>query len=232
MSRQQKRIEREAKIIATTMRLLEDRSFLDLRMSDVSQSAECSMGAVYSHFSCKEDLLIACAYSVTKDKTAMLFKVIQSDLIPLDQLLAVALIVWVSDNQKPQHYQLRQLAMNPSVWQRASPHRSQAMNALGLEIQAAMVSVAEQALLQNGHTSVTQQLSGQLVHGLIGLTIGLFQMKESGFGIYTQDVTGDEGVHLLFDNIERYLNSWNLHYPSLRQRLEELNTEVRKLISQ
>ncbi|OED41533.1 hypothetical protein ACH42_13595 [Endozoicomonas sp. (ex Bugula neritina AB1)] len=222
MSRQQKRIEREAKIIETTIQLLEESSFLDLRMSDVSKHAECSMGAVYSHFSCKEDLLLACACFVTQDKRLTLQKVADSNLPPLDKLISIVLLMWAKNNQKPQHYQLQQLAMNPSIWKRASLYRIHAMNDLGQEMQGMVAEIAEQVLLYKRGESVNPDLAGQLLVGLFGLTVGLFQMKESGFGVYNQVITDEEGISLHLDNIERYLDSWGLHYEGLRQRLDEL----------
>lgn len=230
MSRQHKRIQREAEIITSAMELLEEKSFLDLRMSEVAQAAECSMGAVYSHFSSKEDLLLACAHSVTQDKLFLLRKVLESPLTPLDKIIMVSLLIWLTDCAKPQHYQLRQLAMNPSVWQRASSQRSQVMNNLGEEIQSLTTDVSQQVLAEASGSEASQELAAQFEMGLCGLTVGLYQIKESGFGIFNDEMLEDEGVELHLTNIERYLLGWGVIDGSIRERLLDLRTQALTLI--
>ncbi|MGI9275415.1 MAG: TetR/AcrR family transcriptional regulator [Endozoicomonas sp.] len=222
MSRQQKRIEREVRIVSAAIELLEEKSFLDLRMSEVAQTAECSMGAVYSHFSSKEDLLLACAYEVTKDKRDLLQRVISSELNCIEQMIMVSLLIWLTDNLKPQHYQLRQLAMNPSIWKRASSHRNNVMNDLGATMQSLMTGIARKVLTEHMGEPVSEELATQLEMGLCGMSMGLYQFKESGFGVFNDIMSEDDCVDLHLSNIERHLTGWGLQYDGMSERIREL----------
>ncbi|MGI9283699.1 MAG: TetR/AcrR family transcriptional regulator [Endozoicomonas sp.] len=222
MSRQQKRIQREAEIVAATLLLLEEKSFLDLRMSDVAQAAECSMGAIYSHFSSKEDLLLGCAYVLTRQKIQVLHRILEADLISLEKMVMISLCMWQINQDRPEHFALSQLAMNPSVWQRASSNRSNAMNELGNYIDAQLKSLVRLALVENGYEDVSDQSVAELMMGLWGLSSGLYQIKESGFGVFNADFREDDGVDLHLANIERYLAGWHLHSAIPRSRLGQL----------
>ncbi len=230
MSRQQKWLQREASIIAATMKLLEDRSFIDLRMSEVAPAAGCSMGAIYSHFSSKEDLLMGCAYFVTKDKIGLLHKVMATDGTDLDRLIIVTMLMWLTDTNKPQHYQLRQLAMNPSVWQRASSQRSKGMNELGQEIESIMEAIAKSVLTDHLDTPVSDEMAGEFLMGIVGLTVGLFQVKESGFGVFNDRMQEDDGVNLHISNLARYFSGWGLRETNLKQRMIEIRKRSAELI--
>ena len=231
MSRQQKRLEREAKIIQAAMGLLEEKSFLDLRMSEVAQASECSMGAVYSHFSSKEDLLLGCAYAVTKDKKLLLHKAFETKLEPLEQLILVSLLVWRTDTLRPENYQLRQLAINPSVWHRASSHRTNKMDELGEELESMIAGVARAALSKR-HNGVNDEDVGSLVTGLFGLTLGLYQIKECGFGLLNEGMKEEDGIGLLFCNLGRYLAGWEFDLRDSQARLHELHSLASKIIDE
>ncbi|WP_062267551.1 TetR/AcrR family transcriptional regulator [Endozoicomonas arenosclerae] len=226
MSRQQKRIQRESEIVAATLLLLEEKSFLDLRMSDVAQAAECSMGAIYSHFSSKEDLLLGCAYFLTRQKIQVLHRILDADLVSLEKMVMISLCMWQINQDRPEHFALSQLAMNPSVWQRASSNRSNAMNELGDYIDSQLKTLVRQALSENGFEKVSDQSVAELMMGLWGLSSGLYQIKESGFGVFNADFREDDGVDLHLANIQRYLAGWNLDSAVSRARLSQLAEAV------
>ncbi|WP_448217312.1 TetR/AcrR family transcriptional regulator [Endozoicomonas sp. 2B-B] len=222
MSRQQKRIQREAEIVAATLLLMKEKSFLDLRMSDVAQAAECSMGAIYSHFSSKEDLLLGCAYFLARQKIQVLHRVLDKDLASVEKMVMICLCLWQVNQDNPEHFSLSQLAMNPSIWQRASANRSNAMNELGNYIDNQLRALVRLTLVENGYEDVSDALVAELLMGLWGLSCGLYQIKESGFGVFNADFREDDGVDLHLSNIERYLAGWNLHSVVPRSRLNQL----------
>ncbi len=222
MSRQQKRNQREAEIVAATLLLMKEKSFLDLRMSDVAKAAECSMGAIYSHFSSKEDLLLGCACFLARQKIQVLQRVLGADLTSIEKMVMMSLCMWQVNQENPEHFALGQLAMNPSVWQRASTNRSNAMNELGDYIDNLLKTLVRQTLVENGYEEVSETLVAELLMGLWGLSSGLYQIKESGFGVFNADFREDDGVNLHLANIERYLAGWNLHASVPRSRLIEL----------
>ena len=50
---------REALILDTAQRLVEERGYLGMNMDLVAEATEYSKGTIYQHFSCKEELLSA-----------------------------------------------------------------------------------------------------------------------------------------------------------------------------
>ncbi|WP_252179729.1 TetR/AcrR family transcriptional regulator [Endozoicomonas sp. 4G] len=222
MSRQQKRIQREAGVVAATLHLMKEKSFLDLRMSDVARAAECSMGAIYSHFSSKEDLLLGCAHFLARQKIQVLHRVLEADLTAIEKMVTISLCMWQVNQDNPEHFALCQLAMNPSVWRRASANRSHAMNELGDHIDHQLKTLVRLSLIENGYEAVSDALVTELLMGLWGLSSGLYQIKESGFGVFNSDFQEDDGVNLHLANIERYLAGWNLDSVVPRSRLNQL----------
>ena len=231
MSRQQKRLQRESEIINASMELLQQTSFLDLRMSEVAKTAECSMGVIYSHFSSKEDLLVACCHSNLRSQMTLLDQVLNSGLPPKDVLVSSGLMMWHFDSHYPIHYQLRQLAMNPAVWHRASPSRNQAMDQLGLEIEEKLVKVALEILEAHPKHQADIATANQIVFGSWGLTCGLFQIKQSGFGLLNPHIKEKDGVQILLTNLERFFIGWKLDDENTAQRLLELNLMAENLIA-
>ena len=232
MSRQQKRLQREAEIIHATIELLETSSFLDLRMSDIAKAAECSMGAIYSHFTSKEDLLLGCAYRRMKEKDLLLNKLLSRDYKALEFLLMVAFTMWITDEQQPKFYQLTQLAMNPSVWQRASAGRSSDMNELGNEMQSIITSHGLQALEQRPDGVSDKTDAEQFCIGLMGLTIGIYTMKLSGFGCFEERFEDDDGLELHLTNVRHYLSGWGFNLNALGKNLEEIRENAEKFYQQ
>ena len=232
MSRQQKRLQREADIIHATIELLETSSFLDLRMSDIAKAAECSMGAIYSHFTSKEDLLLGCAYSLMKEKYSLLNKLLSRDYESMEFLLMVAFVMWINDERQPKFYQLTQLSMNPSVWQRASVGRSADMNSLGQDMQGVITTHAVSALGLVPDVNPDTADAEHFCLGLMGLTIGIYNMKVSGFGCFEERLQDDDGVKLHLTNVKRYLSGWGFDLNVLDCSLEDLRQDAETFYEQ
>ena len=222
MSRQQKRQQREADIISATIELLNQNSFLDLRMSDIAKAAKCSMGAIYSHFSSKEDLLLGCACKLIREKIALLDKILSNDMEPIEYLLMVNCMMWLLNSTYPQHHQLTQLAMNPSIWRRASVSRSEIMNELGDFMQLDVDSLAFEALEKVSKNQNSQRTIRTFRTGLFGLSMGIYNMKESGFGCFTESLQDEDGIELHLTNLGRYLKGWGFDPDQFNRSLKEI----------
>lgn len=232
MSRQKKWLQRETAIINATISLMETSSFMDLRMSDIARAAECSMGAIYSHFSSKEDLLLGCAFSRMKEKKRLLDNILHQDMKPIEYLLMVVFSLWVIDEQNPQLYQLTQLSMNPSVWRRASPRRSSEMNELGREMQDELARHAMETLSQLQGSPANIRDAEHFCLGLMGLGMGTYCIKESGFGCFEERLQEGDGVELHLSNLERYLLGWGLVPGSFEINLRDLRAHAERFITQ
>ena len=184
MSRQLKRQQREADILTATIKLLEERSFLDLRMSDIAKAADCSMGAIYSHFSSKEDLLLGCADAIHRLRLPVMNSIIQQNLPPHERLILISFSMWIADDKFPNHYRLQQLAMNPSVWERASTQRTTGYNDFCNEMYDSVKLISKDIINKYSSLEFTEELALQLEIGIFSTCLGLFQIKESGFKVF------------------------------------------------
>ena len=233
MSRQQKREQRESEIIQGTLQLLQDKSFLDLKMSEVAQVAGCSMGAIYSHFSSKEDLLLGCALDIMNNQAVVLHKALELIVNPLDQLLLVTFCCINWDEQQPANYALSQLALNPCVWQRASSHRNNAMNQEVEKIDLLIQDIATRALQYLRQTDVSRDDAKALYMGLISISHGLFMLGSSGYGEYLSsrsESDGDDGMSLYLTSIQRYLAGWELAKQYTEDDLRPLYQQAENMV--
>ncbi|AMO57756.1 hypothetical protein GZ77_13330 [Endozoicomonas montiporae] len=230
MSRQQKRQQREAEILSATMKLSEERSFLDLRMSDIAKAADCSMGAIYSHFSSKEDLLLGCADTICRMRMPLKQRVSQQELPPHEHLALICLCMWLYDDLNPGHYRLQQLAMNPSVWERASTQRYQSINDFSNDMYAWMKVISKEILDQHPTLQHTEELALELELGLFSCTWGLFQIKESGFQVFDRVLSGDNAYEMHKRQIKRFFASWDIHADDIDERLDMLEVLARTIV--
>ncbi|MCW7551104.1 TetR/AcrR family transcriptional regulator [Endozoicomonas gorgoniicola] len=232
MSRQQKRQQREADILTATIKLLDERSFLDLRMSDIAKAADCSMGAIYSHFSSKEDLLLGCADAIFKMREPVKKRIFQLDLPPHERMVLMCFCLWYSDDQYPGHYRLQQLAMNPFVWERASSQRYIAINEFSNEMYSWMKVISKELLEQHPTLDYSEELALELELGLFACTWGLFQIKESGFEVFNKVLSPEKSYAMHKRQIKRFFTSWDIYPDNFDERLSALEVLTRKLVQE
>ena len=127
MSRQEKRLEREQHILRCAWRAVADEGFLALKISDLAQSAEVSVGTLYAHFESKEDLIIAMAVDAWQAKLAYIERVSQLDISPAEKVVAIPIALFLFDRDNPVLFEAQQLAGVPSIWRKASITRHQSM---------------------------------------------------------------------------------------------------------
>ena len=229
MTRQLKRQQREADILAATIRLLEERSFLDLRMSDIAKAADCSMGAIYSHFSSKEDLLLGCAETICRMREPLQNRITEHNLPPHEHMALLCFCMWHADDLNPAHYRLQQLAMNPSVWERASSHRYQAMNQFSNEMYDWMKAISKTLLEQHPTLDYSETLALEVEIGLFACAWGLYGIKESGFQVFDQVLEGEQAFALHRRQIKRFFANWGITPKNFDERLIKLDALGKQL---
>ena len=220
MSRQQKRHQREKEILAATIKLLEEHSFIDLRMSDIAKAANCSMGAIYSHFSSKEDLLLGCATAIHRFRMPMKEHIKQLDLEPYEKIILVSFCLWVINEHFPNHYRLEHLAMNPWVWERASTQRSQSLNQYADEMYDWMQSISREVLKDIHPQASMDDKTLEFELGIFSSCLGMQQIKESGISIFEPVFANRGDIEKYINLLKRFFNSW--HISLLDDRLDEL----------
>jgi len=187
INKREKRETREQTIIAKAIGLLTETGFLDMRMADVASATSYSMGTIYSHFESKEDLIVACAYTLCLDEK-WLFDEIHAQQIPdIEKIISLAQCSWIISMEHPALIEIDNLSLMPSVWRRATLHRAERLNQLHVELTNTLVNMVLNTIENgfHGHSKLDQagkeQLATHLTHGLWGLCVGLSSTAQSGY---------------------------------------------------
>ncbi len=186
MDKQHKRAQREREICQAATVLMQEQGFLAVRMSDVAKASGYSMGTIYSHFSSKEDLLVACAIEVEEQILNTLGQALDAPLPPLERLLLMGLVAWTCVDGNPTADELVHLSMSPSVWRRASPARHaqqvELSNRFGQRVYRELEQACADGSLdrQPGCGCSPEEWVRLMEAALWGLFIGFRQVCESG----------------------------------------------------
>ncbi len=227
-----KRAQREAAIIQSALSLLIEKGFLDLKMSEVAKAARFSMGTVYSHFSSKEDLLLGCAITMARTMATIFQQTLASSAPAMEQLLTLKIAIWLCDAREPQRYFLRQLAMNPDIWQRASTVRAQELNTIYQSLSEVVVGLIRQLMAQNpAITDASKETENDILMGIWCLGEGLFQIRMSGFGLKQHALQMDSGFSLLTTNLAKYLQGWGWQAPFSQPMIDECRRRAEYIVN-
>ncbi len=206
MSRQLKRQQREKEIIWSTLSLLNEQGFLDLKMAEVAKASGCSMGVVYSHFASKEDLLLGCAVEVTRKKTRILVKATSLDLQPALRLALIPILMWEHGDKHKGLYEILPMACLPSVWKRASTSRVDELNAIGSESQNVILPIIDAIFGEDREHADAQKL----LAGMVGITMGIYDIKISGFSVMDIPEGVYTAAHPLVENLTKLFQGWGI----------------------
>jgi AcrR family transcriptional regulator len=123
-----KRELREESILWHFQNLIEERGFFDLKVSELAKRASISVGTLYSHFPCKEDLLLSLSFQSKFSRAEFVRSALERATMPDQRFFVGIIALWRSYQVQRSLTELEFLAMTPSIWKRASP-RFQAANA-------------------------------------------------------------------------------------------------------
>lgn len=115
----QKREDRELEIIVRARELIEENGFFSMKMSDLAEHSGLSMGTLYSHFSCKEDLLIVLAIQAAE----LRYQCLQNEVwgrTPIERFIVSALVCMRFSFENQALCEAALLAKSPSIWKRAT----------------------------------------------------------------------------------------------------------------
>ena len=206
---------------------------MDLKMSEVAKEAQLSMGTVYSHFSSKEDLLLGCAIDISRTIVSVFHKVLSSSTPAMERLLTLNMAIWLCDARQPHHYFLRQLAMTPDIWQRASTVRAQTLDDIYHEISQMVEALIVELMAEN--PAITDEnredTLADILMGIWSLGEGLFQISISGFGLKQPSLQKDNGFSLLTSNLAKYLQGWGWKTPFSQPMIENSKRQAEQVVS-
>lgn len=234
MSKLDKRLLREADIIQATLTLLEQKGFLDLKMSEVARQAEYSMGTLYSHFPSKEDLLLGCAEQVLITIQQLFSRVIGAPSSAMERLVTLNMAAWLYYTGKPHHYCLRHIAMSPDVCERASPGKLLALDSIYLETVALVKGLIRDLINSHPSNEGTRSVFDEnaLLIGIRGMSEGLFQLSISGFGLKHPETKNSDRFSILLTNLDSLLKGWGWPEPFSEKLIDRSSAIAERLVAE
>lgn len=215
MQRREKRELREKEIVETTIRLLSQRGFLDLRMADIAKETSYSMGTIYSHFESKEDLLVACAYALILEHKVLFNAIGSQPISAIEKIITTAQCSWQISMRHPDLIEIDNLSLMPSVWRRATKQRAHELNQLHVELAQLFLGIVFEAIETSldGYEALDrpeiEQLANYLTHGMWGLCVGLSSTAQSGYAsTLCPDQGDDESDRYFATNYTNFLKGY------------------------
>ncbi|NOZ70841.1 MAG: TetR/AcrR family transcriptional regulator [Chloroflexi bacterium] len=170
--------ERENLILSTARRLIHDKGFLSLTMSELAEKVEYSVGTLYRHFGTKEDLLIALAVQSISQR-ALLFEQVRKAKRPSrDRAYGILIVRLMLAESKPETFDIERLASSPSIWKRATKERYQTMVAMEQRCSHVVLDIIRDALA-DGDLPKGQVIEGDIIFGLWSITVGFHRLVQS-----------------------------------------------------
>jgi len=214
MSRRELRENRENSIIEKSIQLLSAQGFVGMRMSDVAKASGYSMGTIYSHFESKEDLLLACAYTLCLDEKSLFLEISSLPIPDVEKIITVAQCSWLISMQHPALIEIDSLSLMPSVWRRATEYRAERLNRLHVELAQTFLGIVVKAIEHdmNGYVKLDEagreKLALHLTHGMWGLCVGLSSTAQSGYASTLCPESGDESYVHFTTNYINFLRGY------------------------
>ncbi|MEN8719845.1 MAG: TetR/AcrR family transcriptional regulator [Oceanococcaceae bacterium] len=139
------RAEREQHLLDVANNLVREKGLITLQMSHLAQAAEVAMGTLYSHFSSKEDLLLALAVRISEQQGDYVVRAARWQAGTRDRMMATALADWLFLHRNPHFAQITQYALSEVAWERASEARRQDFVLSREPVGAAIFSIVRDA---------------------------------------------------------------------------------------
>lgn len=127
VNRIEKRQQREELIVQRAGELIAQHGFFELKMSDLAQACDISVGTLYAHFASKEDLLLGLAITAGQKRARFFGHARAHDGSAMEKFIVASLLDIRFSLEHPEWFEAEYLALAPSIWTRATPshHQSQ-----------------------------------------------------------------------------------------------------------
>lgn len=212
--------EQEELILKSAVDCINDTSLLAFTMSAISKKSELSMGSIYKHVQCKEDIIIALATKVFSHRCKVFQQVLAMPLSTPEKIIAIALLNPLKIKKFSFDNHLESFSVNELVIRKASPVWTERMirshenceNIFNLCMQTAITS-GELAQQENINC-----IAGEINLGSWALIVGyqyvdrVMQVRNIAEG--TDTLTEPVSTHSpIIQNMLRLLSTYTWHQP-------------------
>jgi AcrR family transcriptional regulator len=206
----EKRQQRELEIKHQARLMVEESGFFDMKISELAKRCQLSIGTLYSHYACKEDLLVALALDGEELRLQRVKKAIEMAGTAMEKFLSAGLTCVHSGCQNRSLNEASLLVMCPSVWMRASPHLHQRM----LSVKGQVYDLFNNLLLQASDEFTTEiresdtQIESMHI-GVWSLALGIDAISCSNVvegGLIAEKI--DQWKNFYINNLIRLLKGW------------------------
>ena len=138
---------REARILKNSRELVLGEGFLGLKMARVAQVSDISVGTLYTHFPCKEDLILVLAGESWRGRCRVQQNLTAHPNLQDDERLIAAIFSdFLFSLEHPELFAAEQLALTRSIWDGASLRRQNEMVEVHKGIVTAVTAIAHLAI--------------------------------------------------------------------------------------
>ena len=176
--KERERAEREQRLLDVAYGLIREQGLVALQMSQLAQAAEYAMGTLYSHFSSKEDLLLALAVRSGELRLQQFAKAANWLAPTRQRMMALAMADWIFMNGHPEYAQIEQYAISEVVWERASQARRDAFTHSREPIGEVIWGIVEDAR-RAGDLGADSFVVKELPFGMWTMLIGTHQLSHA-----------------------------------------------------
>lgn len=170
--------ERKNLILGTARRLIHDKGFLSLTMSELAKEVEYSVGTLYRHFETKEDLLVALAVQSISQRALLFEQVRQAKRPSRDRAYGILIVRLMLAESNPETFDIERLASSPSIWKRATEERYRTMVAMEQRCSEVVLGIIRDALAE-GDLQRGWVIEGDIIFGLWSITVGFHRLVQS-----------------------------------------------------
>ncbi|NIB40823.1 TetR/AcrR family transcriptional regulator [Pseudomaricurvus alkylphenolicus] len=221
---QRKRQQRELEILKQAKLLIEESGYFDMKISELGKRCGISTGTLYSHYPCKEDLLIALGIQSMERRYKDFQEGVKVGETGAEKLIATCLVGANYADKNPSLAEISNLAMSPSIWKRATPALCQRHQALLNEVWEFFLQLYKQTRSELNEQEEPEPEASATTMGLgvWSLAIGADTLAYSDFDQQTESFV-HEWKQAYICNIVRLLKGWGWSHedtPAVVKRIE------------
>jgi AcrR family transcriptional regulator len=224
--KERERVSREKLIVSSALEQIRERGVQDLNIDELARSVEYSKGTVYLHFTSKEDILLAAATAILRQRAALFEKAITFVGSSRERARCIGFACCHFMVDHPDYFRLEMALKDPSYWEKASQKRREEHGFEGARVVRSMLTVVNSGVEAGDLPKGINQ--GDVVFGLAAVTMGSHLMAQiADFRMLTGV---DDPVRIVRYNQDVYLDGLNWKALSSEFDYNKTDERIRKEI--